>query len=157
MLIGELSKRSGMTRDTIRFYEKESLIVSVKQGRRVLPSNTYKDYPESAVATLSFIQRTKVLGFTLGEIRELLRLRDPGQKISRRWAVEAEAKLLTVEQKIEELQELKRLLGEALTRCSDQCLDAGCEFLDRAVAKKTGSSPGQVHDDGNAHQGSCRS
>lgn len=155
MLIGELAKRSGLTRDTIRFYEKESLIGPEKKVRGGFLSNTYKDYPESMVATLTFIQRTKVLGFTLGEIREMLKLREPGQKTSKKWAAEASAKLITVDQKIEELQSLKRLLGEALARCSDQCFDAGCDVLDGAVAKKTGSRPGPIHDRGNAHQGNC--
>ena len=141
MLIGELSKRSGLTRDTIRFYEKENLIEPGKKGRTLLQSNTYKNYPESTVATLTFIQRTKVLGFTLAEIKEMLRLREPGQKTGKKWAAQAEVKLLSVDQKIEELKELKKLLGEALARCSDQCFDAGCELLDGAIGKKPGLSP----------------
>jgi DNA-binding transcriptional MerR regulator len=155
MLIGELTKRSGLTRDTIRFYEKESLIGADKKSRVGIPSNTYKNYPESTVATLTFIQRTKILGFTLGEIREMLKLREPGQKASKKWAANAVAKLLTVERKIEELQSLKQLLGEALVRCSDQCFDGGCKVLDGAVAKKTGSGPGPIPDHGNANQGNC--
>ena len=115
MLIGELSKRSGLTRDTIRFYEKENLIEPEKKGRNALPSNTYKDYPEAVIATLIFIQRTKVLGFTLGEIRELLKLREPGQKTSKRWVAEAEAKLMAVERKISELQDLKIVAKRATT------------------------------------------
>ena len=155
MLIGELAKRSGLTRDTIRFYEKELLIGPEKKGRGGLPTNTYKNYPESTVATLTFIQRTKVLGFTLGEIREMLTLREPGQMSSKKWAADAAAKLLTVDRKIEELQSLKKLLNEALVRCSDQCFDAGCEVLDGAIAKKSGSRPGPIHDHGNANQGNC--
>lgn len=154
MLIGELAKRSGLTRDTIRFYEKESLIGAQNPGRKILRSNTYKNYPESTVSTLLFIQRTKALGFTLAEIRSMLAVRDQGQP-SKKWAAEAEAKLEVIDQKIQELLNVKRLLGEALARCSDKCFDAGCEVLDDAVSKKAGSAPRPVHYNPHANKGNC--
>jgi MerR family copper efflux transcriptional regulator len=69
MLIGELSKRTGFSRDTIRYYEKIGLLVLAKRSRR---DNKYKDYPEEIVATLNAIRKYKALGFTLEEIREVL-------------------------------------------------------------------------------------
>lgn len=154
MLIGELAKRSGLTRDTIRFYEKESLIGALNPSKKLLRSNTYKDYPESAVSALFFIQRTKALGFTLAEIRNMLSVRDQG-KPSKKWAAEAEGKLRAVDHKIQELLEIKRLLAEALARCSDQCFDSGCELLDDAVAKKSGNIPRPVQHDRKATNGGC--
>ncbi len=139
MLIGELAKRSGLTRDTIRFYEKESLIGARSPGKQGFRTNTYKDYPESTVSDLRFIQRTKVLGFTLSEIRNMLSVRGQ-ERPSKKWATEAQGKLQVIDQKIQELMDVKRLLGEALARCSDQCFDAGCDVLDGAVAGKSGSA-----------------
>jgi DNA-binding transcriptional MerR regulator len=138
MLIGELSRRSGLSRDTIRFYEKELLIRPRKPARKEIASNNYKDYPESAVSDLRFIQRTKVLGFTLAEIRDMLTVRGQGQP-SKKWAAEAEAKLRDVDRKILELREVRGLLAEALQRCSDRCFDAGCDLLDGALARKRAS------------------
>ncbi len=69
MLVGELSKRSGFSRDTIRYYEKIGLIVLPKKARL---DNNYKDYPEDIVHILFAIRKYKDLGFTLEEIRELL-------------------------------------------------------------------------------------
>ena len=69
MLIGQLSKRTGFTRDTIRYYEKIGLIVLPRQARM---TRAYKDYPEEVVHTLMAIRKYKELGFTLEEIRELL-------------------------------------------------------------------------------------
>jgi len=71
MLIGRLSKLTGVSRDTIRFYEKIGLI---KMPRRA-PGVAYKDYPQEIVELLRAIQQFKEFGFTLKEIRELLELR----------------------------------------------------------------------------------
>lgn len=154
MLIGELSKRSGLTRDTIRFYEKESLIGARNQDKQGFRTNTYKDYPESTVADLRFIQRTKVLGFTLSEIRNMLSLRGQ-ERPSKKWAAEAQGKLRDIDEKIQELMDVKRLLGEALARCSDQCFDAGCDVLDGAVAGRPGWAARPHRDGSSVSGGNC--
>jgi MerR family copper efflux transcriptional regulator len=135
MLIGELSKKTGLSKDTIRFYEKEGLIEAEKPVRKVFFSNSYKDYTDSTATTLFFIQRAKALGFTLAEIGEMLALRVDGRFTKERWSAEAEAKLLVIDRKIGELQDLKELLGSVLTSCIDRCFEDGCGILDDAVAK----------------------
>jgi MerR family transcriptional regulator, copper efflux regulator len=69
MLIGELSKASGFSKDTIRFYEKIGLVELPKRTRR---QNNYKDYPEEVLKILITIRNLKDLGFTLEEIREII-------------------------------------------------------------------------------------
>jgi MerR family transcriptional regulator, copper efflux regulator len=69
MLIGELSKVSGFSKDTIRFYEKIGLIDLPIKARR---ENNYKDYPDAVLQTLITIRNLKGLGFTLEEIREII-------------------------------------------------------------------------------------
>jgi DNA-binding transcriptional MerR regulator len=73
MLIGELSKRSGLTSDTIRFYEKQGLI---KIGRREWRVNNYKEYPESVLRRLLLLKKIKSYGFTLNESAEIIALID---------------------------------------------------------------------------------
>ena len=68
MLIGELSRRCGCSRDTIRYYEKLGLL-SVARPRG---GPAYKNYTVAALARLQHIQRLKDTGFTLREIRALL-------------------------------------------------------------------------------------
>lgn len=155
MLIGELAGKSGLSRDTIRFYEKEALIGARKPGKKGIRSNNYKDYPDSAVSDLLFIQRTKVLGFTLAEIRNMLAVRGQGQP-SRKWAAEAESKLKDIDRKISELKEVRGLLAESLVRCSYRCLDSGCSFLDGALARRNGSGSGPILDVPIANGGDCR-
>jgi DNA-binding transcriptional MerR regulator len=60
--IGELAAQAGLTRDTIRFYEKIGLVT----GRR-LP-NGYRDFPPEAVPWLQYVRTAQTLGFSLAEI-----------------------------------------------------------------------------------------
>jgi len=69
MLIGQLSRLTGFSKDTIRYYEKIALIVLPKQRNK---NSKYKDYPDELVQLLNAIRKYKELGFTLEEIRELI-------------------------------------------------------------------------------------
>ncbi len=66
MQIGALCRSTGMTKDTIRFYEKIGLLIEVKRK-----ANGYKDYSENHVEQLKLLRHAKELGFTLNEIKEL--------------------------------------------------------------------------------------
>jgi len=69
MLIGELAKKAGLTRDTVRFYERAGLIQS---GEKQAGSRLYKTFDEAALERLLFIQGGQAGGFTLREIKEML-------------------------------------------------------------------------------------
>ncbi|MFE2075774.1 MerR family transcriptional regulator [Streptomyces misionensis] len=62
MRIGELAAQAGLTRDTIRFYEKIGLVT----GRRL--ANGYRDFPPEAVPWLQYVRTAQTLGFSLAEI-----------------------------------------------------------------------------------------
>ncbi|RST17353.1 MerR family transcriptional regulator [Streptomyces sp. WAC05374] len=62
MRIGELAARTGVSRDTIRFYEKIGLVA----GRRL--ANGYRDFPPETVTWLTHVRTAQALGFSLGEI-----------------------------------------------------------------------------------------
>lgn len=69
MLIGEVSKRSGYSRDTIRYYEKIGLITV---GSHKQANGVYKNYSVAILERLHQIRRLKECGFSLPEIRRLL-------------------------------------------------------------------------------------
>jgi DNA-binding transcriptional MerR regulator len=62
MQIGELSSATGLSRDTLRFYEKRGLLVARRRG------NGYRDYPPEAVEWLCYMRVAQALGFSLAEI-----------------------------------------------------------------------------------------
>src|SRR5215468_8189996 len=69
MQIGEASELTGVSAKMIRHYESIGLIPEA--GRR---SSNYRDYGAEDVHRLGFIRRARDLGFSIDEIRDLLRL-----------------------------------------------------------------------------------
>ena len=64
MRIGELSKRSGFSRDAIRFYERSGLFkANTREG-----DNNYKSYPESAVFALDVVRDAQAAGMSIDDL-----------------------------------------------------------------------------------------
>jgi DNA-binding transcriptional MerR regulator len=119
MLIGELSKRTGLSRDTIRFYEKEGLILVPKKQRR---SNNYKEYPENSIDRLLMIESIQELGFTIREIDTFFELWQEEDASCKTLVYTLENKMSQVESQIEKLNQLKNRLTDSLQKCrTDQC------------------------------------
>ena len=121
MLIGELVVRSGLMKDTIRFYEKKGLINLGRNNRR---ENNYKDYPESVLQKLMLIRRLKDLGFTLNEIDAFLDLWRDEDASCNNLKFTLEDKLSLVEEQMRKLAELKSRLSQSLIKCNND----DCEF-----------------------------
>lgn len=71
MKIGEIGRKTGLKVETIRFYEAEGLI-----GPPSRSGGNYRVYDRTQLDRLSFIKRSRDLGFTLDQVRDLLRLAD---------------------------------------------------------------------------------
>ena len=111
MRIAELEQRTGVSRHTLRYYEKEGLLREV--GRR---GNNYRDYSEKAVQRVGMVRQLKALGFSLKEIREVLdALRSDSIDCDQGAALMAEKKA-AVDRKITELKAVSRMLGEEQRR-----------------------------------------
>ncbi len=105
MLIGEISKKTGLSRDTIRFYEKKGLI---KVDRTDSEWNNYKDYTVQTYHTLLLIKKAKGFGFTLNEIAEILDLLEMDRANCSTLTVKAEEKVKVIDEKIIELKAMKK-------------------------------------------------
>jgi DNA-binding transcriptional MerR regulator len=110
--IGQVAKRTGLSVDAIRFYEKSGLL-----PRPARTEGGYRLYREREVADLEFIQKSQQLGFSLNEIRELFSIqRHPDEACAHVRDLIA-AKLGVVRAKIAELQKLETDLAGALRKC----------------------------------------
>lgn len=69
MRIGELAERSGISRDTIRFYEKNGLIHSVAGAS---DTNNYRDYPEDNVVRLDFFTKARDAGMSIADLKDII-------------------------------------------------------------------------------------
>ena len=113
--IGVLARSAGTRVETIRYYERRGLILPT--GRT--PSG-YRLYDEDSLKRLLFIRHAKELGFTLEEIKELLKLRVDSSEVCEKVRKKTEAKLQNVEKKIESLLSIRRILKELLRACESR-------------------------------------
>ncbi len=122
--IGELSKRSGVKIETIRYYERAKMLVPpprTASGRRV--------YEVTDLRILVFIRRSRELGFSLDEIRALLRLGGPEKATCREVREIAAHHLDDIRAKLSDLKKLERLLSKTVSRCSGKTAP-DCPVLD---------------------------
>ena len=111
--IGELAARCGVSRDTIRFYEREGLLPQAQRTPAL-----YRVYGGEDEGRLLFIRQAQALGLTLDDIRELVRLellRTPGE--CRRVATLLRERIEAIDRKLSELRAFRRQLAESLERC----------------------------------------
>jgi MerR family copper efflux transcriptional regulator len=111
MNIGTVSEKSGHPAKTIRYYEDIGLI---SPDRR---DNGYRDYTSEDVHRLRFLQRSRGLGFSVGECRQLLSLYGDTHRESAEVKAIAEAKLNEIDRKLAELQGLRDMLSHLVANC----------------------------------------
>ena len=131
--IGELARAAGVGVETIRFYERKGLI---EQPPR--PPAGARRYPSHAVDRVAFIQQAQELGFTLGEIKELLALRlDPGTSCAEVKA-RAQEKIEDIEAKVRRLRRMREALVEITKSCSGAGPTSECPILDYMAKPRPG-------------------
>jgi len=111
VLIGEIVQQTGVSRDTIRYYEKLGLL---PVPGRPSPFNNYKAYAPGTPGRLALIQRAKNLGFTLSEIAKLLPLWESQQLPTASLAARISEKLAVIEGKIHRLEAMRANLRQSL-------------------------------------------
>lgn len=117
----ELCQQAGINRETLRFYEAQQLLPAPRRS-----SNGYREYPADSLLRLQFIQQGKLAGFTLTEIAGLLN-QPPGndrQTLQRL----AEQQLQHLDQRIDQLQQMRQLLQEVL-RHPEPTAECPCPIL----------------------------
>lgn len=122
--IGELSRRSGVNIETIRYYERIKMLAPpprTASGRRV--------YGWNDLRMLVFIRRSRELGFSLDEIRTLLRLGGPQKASCREVRTIATQHLEDIRAKLGDLRRLERRLAGTVARCSGRTAP-DCPVLD---------------------------
>ena len=127
MPIGEFARLTGCAIETIRFYEKIGILP--KPHRR----GRYRLYEAVDIGRLVFVRRARELGFTLDEVRALLRLSGAGAEACAEVRELADAHLKDVRARIADLQAMARVLANAVKRC-DAGGDAACPLIETLSA-----------------------
>ncbi len=113
--IGQVAQQTGLTVDAIRFYEKERLLPKALRS-----TGGFRLYSSDHIEQLRFIQRAQTIGFSLGEIRELILIQDDQVETCSHVRDLIQQKLATVQRKMNELDEIEGQLKEALQTCNRQ-------------------------------------
>jgi MerR family transcriptional regulator, copper efflux regulator len=117
--IGEVTRRLGLSADTLRYYEKIGLLPTVTRTLSGLRS-----YSEKDISRLRFIKRAQRMNFSLAEIGQLLGFRENPQTAKPHVQQLAYDKLQDVEQHLQELNTLRdelTLLVNLCTNSNDNC------------------------------------
>ena len=136
MQIGELAKRTTLSIDAIRFYEKCQLL-----PKAIRSTGGFRLYTASDIEQLHFIRQMHELGFSLREVRELIELRT--RKVAACESVREllKGKLMVVRSKLQELQKLESELTADLRKCNKELkrrqrhAASACPVLDEAITK----------------------
>jgi len=125
LTVGQLAREAQVGIPTLRFYERSGLLPKPPRT-----ASNYRLYPAEAAGRVRFIRRAQELGFTLGEIKELLNLRVDGQKTCADVRARAEAKLADIEERIRSLRRMSRALSKLASECGRRPSRPGCAVLE---------------------------
>lgn len=126
--IGTVSKQSGVNIETIRYYEKIGVMPAAARS-----ASGYRVYGPDHLKRLSFVRRGRQLGFSLDELRDLLRLVDGHAYTCAEVHTITIQHLTQVRRKIADLRRLERVMADMAAQCT-QDLVPECPVIDALFA-----------------------
>ncbi len=130
MPIGELSRRTQCNIETIRYYERIGLLPKARRES----GGRFRRYDRDDVARLRFVRRARQLGFTVKEVRELLRLAAAdGEETRPEVRKLAAAHVADIRAKIADLKAMETVLSDAMKKC-EAGRDARCPLIEALSA-----------------------
>ena len=112
MNIGDVSNKSGLPAKTIRYYEDIGLVKPLRS------ENGYRMFRESDAHKLGFLGRSRALGFTIEDCRNLLSLYEDKERTSAEVKHMANQQLVQIDEKIAKLEEMRSTLACLVDACA---------------------------------------
>ena len=120
--IGGFASAAGVNVETIRFYQRKSLLSEPDR-----PQGGIRRYGDADVSRVRFVKAAQRLGFSLDEVAELLKLEDGTH--CRQASVLAEHKLKDVREKLADLHRMEAALAELLRACHSRRGNISCPLV----------------------------
>ena len=115
MRIGELAKATNTKVETIRYYEREGILPAADRT-----DANYRDYSPAHLAKLTFIRRSRDLGFTMAQVRSLLDLADDDDQPCAGVDAMARDHIINIDRKIADLTSLRAEISHLLDGCDTE-------------------------------------
>ncbi len=142
MNIGEAASASGVSAKMIRHYESVALFPEAARTE-----SGYRQYTDKEVSTLRFIRRSRDLGFSIDQIRQLLGLWQDRKRPSRQVRALARAHIEELDEKLAELHAMKATLEHLVQGChGDERPD--CPIIDTLAHEATATVAPAHHPQG---------
>lgn len=126
MRIGELSKRTGVPIETIRFYETKGVMPEAARNT----DNNYRTYTEEHLARLHLIRHCRQLDLSLDDIAKLLRvISEPPESYDQVHAIITE-RIADIDRRIADLQSLRQNLQTLQNHCHGEHSGATCGIVE---------------------------
>lgn len=132
MKIGEVSKRSGVGIEALRFYEKSGLL-----PRAVRSESGYRLYGADVIDRLAFIKQAQVLGFSLDEIVQLIKHKQAGENPCREVRETVRERLAELDERIRQMRKYRNELAAALKDWDEKGEEEGhvCGLIEHSHVK----------------------
>lgn len=128
LTIGKLALKADVNVETIRYYQRVSLI-----NEPIKPLNGFRVYPLSDIERIKFIKRAQQLGFTLKEIQELINL---GEGHCQEIQILAKQKLEKIESHMKDLKSMRKALKGLIIQCeTDENSGAHCAIIESLTTR----------------------
>jgi Cd(II)/Pb(II)-responsive transcriptional regulator len=137
--IGELAKETGVKVVTIRYYEQVRVLPPPERTQ-----GNYRTYSREHAKRLRFIRRCRDLGFSLDEIRDLLRLSSEDAQSCADVCLIAERHLEAVQEKIADLNRLASELRSISASCNGNRPMAECRIIEALSSNQMGKEQPQI-------------
>lgn len=124
LTISGLAAAAAVSVETVRYYQRRGLLQEPAR-----PPGGVRRYANTDVDQLRFIKRAQAMGFTLEEIRSLLRLRT--QDACHATRALAVSKLRLIDTNIRELRQLREELAQLVAACDANAGESHCPVIER--------------------------
>jgi MerR family mercuric resistance operon transcriptional regulator len=130
LTIGRLARAAAVNVETVRYYQTRKLIPVPSRG-----AGAFRRYPADLVGRIRFIKRAQELGFSLEEIRELLRLNGATDRSSIRRI--AALRLAQIDSKLGDLSRMRAALGGLIDACHHTASGDPCPIIQALAPRMT--------------------
>ncbi|MCL5774514.1 MAG: MerR family DNA-binding protein [Firmicutes bacterium] len=145
LTISQVASSAQVNIETVRYYERRGLIPEPPRRKSEFGFSShpgYRQYPFETVRRIQFIRRARALGFTLKEIKQLLAIADGKKSGCRDVFKFTTKKIADVEDKIDQLKQMRKMLKDLAKRCTGKGPLSECPVIESLTDGIEDNMPG---------------